>query len=59
VRLSYTSSAGKTREVTVAVSDVDAASVTVEVSPRWTTQTYVLDRIGWARVLTEAEENVL
>jgi XPB/Ssl2-like helicase family protein len=59
VRLSYTSSAGKTKEVTVAVSDVDAASVTVEVAPRWTTQTYVLDRISWARVLTEAEENVL
>ena len=59
VRLSYTSSAGKTKEVTVAVCDVDAASVTVEASPRWTTQTYVLDRIGWARVLTEAEEHVL
>jgi len=59
VRLSYTSSAGKTKEVTVAVSDVDAASVTVEALPRWTTQTYVLDRIGWARVLTEAEEIVL
>ncbi len=60
VRLSYTSAAGKTKEVTVAVSDVDAASVTVETLPRWTTQTYVVDRIGWARVLTEAEEeNVL
>jgi hypothetical protein len=59
VRLSYTSSAGKTKEVTVAVCDVDAASVTVETFPRWTTQTYVLDRIGWARVLTEAEEDVL
>ena len=59
VRISYTSAAGKTVEVTAAVLDVSERVMVAYVAPRWSEQKYVLERIGWARVLTEAEEAVL
>ena len=59
VRLSYTSGAGKALEVTVDVLDVSERVMLGQVAPRWSEQKYVLERIGWARVLTDAEEELL
>ncbi len=59
VRISYTSGAGKTFETTVDVVDVSDRVVLAVVAPRWTEQKYVLERIGWARVLTAAEEELI
>jgi hypothetical protein len=58
VRLSYTSGAGKTLEVVVDVLDVSERAMVGQVAPRWSEQRYVLERIGWARVLTDAEEEL-
>ncbi|HTX63669.1 MAG TPA: helicase-associated domain-containing protein [Acidimicrobiales bacterium] len=59
VRISYTSGAGKTFEVTVDVLDVSDRVILAQVAPRWTEQKYLLERIGWARILTEAEEELV
>ena len=59
VRLSYTSSAGKTYEVTIDVLDVSDGVMLAQVAPRWSEQKYVLERIGWARVLTDVEEELV
>jgi len=59
VRMSYVSSAGKSSEVTVEILDVSDTTVRGQVAPRWSEQKYVLDRIGWVRVLTEAEEELV
>ena len=59
VRISYTSGAGKTYEATVGVLDVSDGVMLAQVVPRWSEQKYVLDRIGWVRVLTEAEEELV
>jgi hypothetical protein len=59
VRLSYTSAAGKSSEVTVLVLDVSPTAMLGQVAPRWTDQKYVFDRISWVRALTMAEEDLL
>lgn len=59
VRLSYTSAAGKTSEGTATVVAVLGAVALVQVAPKWTDRKYIVDRIAWARVLTEAEEEAL
>jgi hypothetical protein len=59
VRLSYVSTAGKPSEVTVMVLDVSETAILGQVAPRWTDHKYVLDRIGWVRVLTMAEEDLV
>ena len=59
VRISYTSGAGKTNEVAVDVLDVSDGVMLAEAAPRWNDQKYLLEGIGWARVLTEAEEELL
>jgi len=59
VRLSYTSGGGKTCEVTVDVLDVSHGAMLAQVAPRWSEQRYVLERIGWARVLTDVEEELV
>ncbi len=59
VRLSYTSGAGRTYEVTINVLDVSDGVMLAQVAPRWSEQKYVLERIGWARVLTDVEEELV
>jgi hypothetical protein len=59
VRLSYTSGAGKSSEVTVLVLDVSDTAILGQVAPRWTDQKYVFDRISWVRALTMAEEDLV
>ena len=59
VRLSYVSTAGQSSEVSVVVLDVSATTLLGQVAPRWTDQTYALDRVSWVRVLTPAEEDLL
>jgi len=56
VRLSYTSAAGKSSEVTVFILGFSGAAVLAQAAPRWTDRKYIVDRIGWARALTVAEE---
>lgn len=58
VRMSYTSGAGKTYEVAVNVLDVSGEAMLAEAAPRWSEQKYVLERIGWVRVLTDVEEEL-
>ncbi len=57
VRISYTSGAGKSFEATVSILDVSGGVMVALAAPRWAEQKYVLARIGWVRVLTEAEED--
>lgn len=59
LRLSYTAASGKSSEVTVFVIGVSGSVVEVQVAPRWTDQRYVLERINWARAMTEAEEGAM
>jgi hypothetical protein len=59
VRLSYTSAAGKSSEVTVLVLNVSDTAMLGQVAPRWTDQKYVFDRISWVRTLTVAEEDLV
>jgi len=59
VRLSYTSAAGKSSEVTVLILGISGSVLLVQVAPRWTDQKYVVERISWARALTEAEEEMV
>jgi len=59
VRLSYTSAVGKPSEVTVVVRGLTGSVMLAQVAPRWTDQKYLVERIVWARALTEAEEEML
>jgi len=59
VRLSYTSAAGKSSEVTVVVLGLSGSVMLGQVAPRWTDQKYLVERIVWARALTEAEEEMV
>jgi hypothetical protein len=59
VRLSYTSAAGRSSELTVLVLDVSDTSMLGQVAPRWTDQKYVFHRISWVRALTMAEEDLV
>jgi hypothetical protein len=59
VRLSYVNSQGHSTEVTVEPSDVDHHRLSARCFPRGNSRTFVLDLIEWARVLTEAEEDLL
>jgi hypothetical protein len=58
VRLSYTSGSGKSSEVTIFIEVLLGPVVHAQRAPHWTDQRYVLDRISWVRVLTEAEEEL-
>ncbi len=60
VRMAYTSAKGKTGQLTVAPIEVEGHQVVVQCLPRGDARTLRLDRVVWARVLTDAEEeNVL
>ncbi|MHB1710540.1 MAG: helicase-associated domain-containing protein [Acidimicrobiales bacterium] len=59
VRLSYTSAAGKSSEATVSLLGVSDSVVLAQVLPRWTDRKYLVDRIRWVRVLTDAEEELV
>ncbi|MGH9127449.1 MAG: helicase-associated domain-containing protein, partial [Acidimicrobiales bacterium] len=59
VRLGYTSRNGRTTQLSCVVTAVEDDEVVVEVLPRWDERSLPLDRIEWARVMTEAEEEVL
>jgi len=59
VRLSYTSAAGRSAELTVLILGISDSVVLAQVAPRWTDQKYVVDRISWVRALTEAEEEMV
>ncbi|MEO6120856.1 MAG: helicase-associated domain-containing protein, partial [Acidimicrobiales bacterium] len=56
VRLGYTNGRNQLVEQTVAVMEIGDGLALVERLPRWDAQTLPLDRIQWARVLTETEE---
>jgi fructose-specific phosphotransferase system component IIB len=59
VRVSYRNAKGVTSQLNVAVDDVWADSVLAEVLPSYNHRTLALQRVQWARVLTEAEEDQL
>jgi hypothetical protein len=59
VRLSYTSGSGKSSEVTVLIVVFSDSVILAQAAPRWTDHKYVVDRISWVRVLTDAEEELV
>lgn len=59
LRVSYTNGKGVTSQVNVIVVDVDDDEVVVHAFPRMDRRVLRLDRVHWARVLTEAEEEAL
>ncbi|HZQ88194.1 MAG TPA: helicase-associated domain-containing protein [Acidimicrobiales bacterium] len=59
VRLSYLNNKGTENQVTAEVLIVARGQVTVAVVPSWVQRTLAVAWIRWARVLTEAEEEVL
>ncbi|MGH9276659.1 MAG: hypothetical protein ACRD12_00900, partial [Acidimicrobiales bacterium] len=59
VRLSYVNSKGADSQMTVLVGHVSPRKVVVETVPSYRNQTLNLQRVQWARVLTEAEEDQL
>ncbi len=59
VRLAYVNRKGRSSQLNVVVLDAPGDEVLVECIPGFTSRTLVLDRIEWARVMTEAEEEVL
>ena len=59
VRLSYLNTNGRSAELTVEPTDVDARQVHAICFPRGDERSFLFDRIDWVRVLTEAEEAYL
>ena len=56
VRLSYAEDNGHSSELTVEPIEMDAANLYAECLPDANEERFLIDRIEWARVLTEAEE---
>ena len=59
VRVDYTNSKGQDRQQNVAMIELKGSRVQVAVLPRGNYETLAIERIKWARILTEAEEDVL
>lgn len=59
LRLSYTNAKGVRRELNVDVLQVADACAYCQVAPAGSSQTIRIDRIHWARALTEAEEEAM
>jgi len=59
VRLSYAHSNGHASELTVEPTDIDARDLHASCFPRGDERRFVIDRIEWVRILTEAEEELL
>jgi hypothetical protein len=59
VRLSYVNSKGQSDEVTVEPTDIDEDRLYAECLPRGNERVFLVDLVEWARVLTEAEEDLL
>ena len=59
VRVAHVNGRGQVVEWTVALAEVDEDVAFVQRLPRWTADAIRLDRVRWARVLTDAEEEVL
>lgn len=59
VRLSYVSAKGHSTELTVEPTDVNGRRLYAACFPRGNDRTFTIARIEWARVLTEAEEELL
>jgi len=59
VRLAYTSKKGRTTQLNASVLDLGDRDVVVELLSGWESRVLALSRIGWVRVLTEAEEDAI
>lgn len=59
VRMSYVSGNGRGAELTVEPTDLDGRHLYAMCLPRGDDRSFVVDRIEWVRVLTEAEELLL
>lgn len=59
VRIAYTNRKGRSSQLNVAVLDDPTDDVLVDSLPSGTTRTLLLERIEWARIMTEAEEELL
>ena len=59
VRLSYLNTNGRSTELTVEPTEVDGHQLHALCFPRGDERSFVLERIDWVRVLTEAEEAYL
>ena len=59
VRVAYVNAKGRSSQLNVVLLDPPSADVFVDVLPRGEERILALDRIEWARVLTEAEEEHL
>ncbi len=58
-RLSYVGSTGHATEITVEPTELDGRHLYAHCFPMGNERTFVIDRIEWARILTDAEENLL
>lgn len=59
VRLSYVDGKGLATELTVEPTDLDGRNLYASCFPRGNRRTFAVGRIEWARILTEAEEELL
>lgn len=59
LRLSYVGSNGRSTELTVEPTEIDGRRLWANCFPRGNEKEFVIDRIEWVRVLTEAEEGWL
>jgi hypothetical protein len=59
LRLSYVGSNGRSTEFTVEPTEVDGRLLYANCFPRGNEKEFIIDRIEWVRVLTEAEEGWL
>jgi hypothetical protein len=59
VRLSYVGSNGRSTELTVEPTEVAGRHLYASCFPRGNERDFLIDRIEWVRVLTEAEEGLL
>ncbi|MGI9034011.1 MAG: helicase-associated domain-containing protein [Acidimicrobiales bacterium] len=59
VRIGYTNRNGRSTQLNVAVLALPDTHVPVDVLPEGTQRTLALDRVEWARVMTDAEEEHL
>jgi hypothetical protein len=59
LRLSYVGSNGRSTELTVEPTEIDGRRLWANCFPRGNEEEFVIDRIEWVRVLTEAEEGWL
>ncbi len=59
VRVAYTNNRGRSSQLNVVVLDAPGDDVLVQCLPAYNSRTLVLDRIEWARVMTDAEEEML